>query len=165
MFNCTKNSKPSPDSKLTLDEIIRREPRVRDLISRAHEVGRCPKNPDCVCGNGLFQTHFKGWVGSLVGSDRQPDEVVKFYLSFAMTEDSKGPNWGVQLVYQQMEVALIAEAAKTRPQADTVLDSSEAYELVERVVWDRMPDCLNCGCLPPPAPEDFAPSGARYVAM
>lgn len=164
MFNYSKRRSPSP-LPLTLAEVIRREPRVADLISRAHEVGRCPKNRDCVCGNGLFQTRFKGLIGSLVGGHRQPDEVVNCYLSFNIEEPKSPSSWGVELVLQQREVALISQASKNRPLADQVLDSSEVYELVHRMVWDLMPDCRNCGCLPLPAPEDFAPSGARYVTM
>ena len=166
MCDYNKTSKPSPDSKLTLAEVIRREPSVTDIIRQADVVRHWLEDEKLVCGNGLFQVYFKDWIASVVGWRREPDEVVDYYRHVGMANDLRTPsNWGVEAAIHGREAKEISQAAKTRAQADPVLDSGEAYELVHEAVYSRMPDCRKCGCLPQPAPEAFEPSGARYVAM
>ena len=103
MSNYTKRPSRSP-LRLTLADVIRREPRVVDIIRQADMVRPWVADDKLVCGEGLFQAYFKDWIASVVGWRREPDEVFDYYRNVAMTEGPRTlSNWGVAVLVHGRE--------------------------------------------------------------
>ena len=150
MSKCT-TAPPSqpPAPAITLDEIIKREPRIVKLLRWTHAVRDASQDQEVVCFNALDVTCASPLIDALVGCDRQPQEVVDYLFKVAWDEGFEVPkNYHVRNIEHARRAIEIGKENKLRPKRDSVLESWQAHELVRRTVRSQLPFCRNCRCGP-----------------
>lgn len=132
---------------ISLDEIIRHEPRVDEVLRWARSVHDVRDEHDVVCKNALLPTYARPLIAGLVGWHRQPCEVMDYLFEVAWAEGIRTPRFYPRTMsVHAREAERIRQGAIHFPKPDPVLASSVAYDIVFKAVYHALPRCRNCAC-------------------
>ena len=149
MSKYNKPLSPPPNPKLTLEEAIKRDPRIAKLLRWTHAVWDASQGQTAVCSTALNVTYVMPLIDALVGCDRQPQEVVDYLFHVAWDEGFEVPeNYHIRSIGHGRRVNEIRKESRLQPKRDSLLESWQAHELVRRAVCAQLPDCQNCRCGP-----------------